>query len=102
MFDDDRREPWGSEGFTLNACLMLEGVSDDDGCRDSTLFQFNRVVQTARRARPSIANCCDDHVNLFGDLFKEGAICRTRETRFRVVPHTTKRVHYFKVSNHTT
>ena len=81
---------------------MLEGVSDDDGCRESTLFQFNRVVQTARRARPSIANRCDDHVNLFGDLVKEGAVCWTGETRFRVVLHATKRVNYFKVSDHAT
>ena len=81
---------------------MLEGVGDHDSCGDSTLFQFNRVVQTARRTRSSIANRCDDNVNLFGDLVKEGAVCWTGETRFRVVLHATKRVNYFKLSHHAT
>jgi len=49
---------------------MLEGVGDHDSCGDSTLFQFNRVVQTARRTRPSIANRCYDNIDLFGDLVK--------------------------------
>jgi len=49
---------------------MLEGVGDHDSCGDSTLFQFNRVVQTARRTRPSIANRCYDNIDLFGDLIE--------------------------------
>ena len=74
MPDYHRFEMLGAERGALDLGFMNECIGNDDGCRDPASFQADCVVQTARRARPSIANRGDDDVDLRGDLVEERSL----------------------------
>lgn len=84
MPDYHRFEMLGAERGTLYLGFVNERVGDDDGGRDPACFQGDCVVQTARRARSSIANCGDDDINLLDDLVEKRGLHLPREASLLV------------------
>jgi len=52
----------------LGAHQRQEGFSDDDICFNSAFFEFDTVMETPRRARPSISQSEDRAFIVFDDL----------------------------------
>ncbi len=73
--NDHRRELACAQGGALDLRLFGERRGDDDGGGHAACFQPDRVVQTARRAGPSIADGGDHHVVLGGDPIEQLGRC---------------------------
>ena len=73
--DHHRLELVGAQGGTLNLRLIGERCGNDDGGGNAAFFQPDRVVQTARRAGPSITDGSDHHVVLGGDPVEQLGRC---------------------------
>ena len=84
MGDDDRGESLGAQGRALDIRFMSERRGDDDRGGDATCLQPDRVVQTARRAGPSIAYRGDDDVVLGGNPVEQIGRRHPREAVLRV------------------
>ncbi len=54
MFDDQQFRV-GIPGFRLRANKRQESFRDDDVCLNAAIFEFDTVMETPRRARPSIS-----------------------------------------------
>ena len=67
MGNDDRFESVRAQGGALDLRLSGERRGNDDGGGNAACLQPDRVVQTARRAGPSITDGGDHHVVLGGD-----------------------------------
>ena len=56
--------PWHPFGTELKCCRFGKSLRDDDCGRNAPLFQGDRVVHTAQRARASAADRSDGHLHL--------------------------------------
>ncbi len=73
--DDHRLELVRTQGGALHLRLSGERRGDDDGGGNAACFQPDRVVQTARRAGPSITDGGDHRVVLGGDSIEQLGRC---------------------------
>ena len=89
--DDHRFEPLGAERRALNLSFVQERVRDDDGSGNPSSFQPDRVVQTARRAGPSITDRGDYRVGFPCNPVQQLRVRCPREALLRVVPHLGER-----------
>ncbi len=64
-----------AQGGALNLCLSGERRGNDYGGGNAACFQPDRVVQTARRAGPSITDGGDHRVVLGGDPIEQLGRC---------------------------
>ncbi len=78
MRNHDKGIVWhaGDLGHDLGG--FFESVGDNGGGRDTSFFGGDGVVQTARRTAPSITDCGNEHVALFGG---DEDLCRRRAAR---------------------
>ena len=60
----------GTEGFPLGFCQRFEGVGYNGDGQPASLLQLYAVVDTPRRARPSITKAGNDEVGLCRKLFE--------------------------------
>ena len=85
--DDDRCEQLRTQRRPLQVGFVQEGIGHDDGSRDAAPLELDRVVQTARRARASIADRGDYRVVLRCDPVQQVSSRGAREARLRIVLH---------------
>src|SRR5262245_49527377 len=72
------RQPGIAEGARLRATQCLECGRADRERRPPALGRLDAVVDTPRRARPSIAGACDHQIAFGAELIDRGAVCRYR------------------------
>ena len=64
MLDHENRVIRGAERFPLRFCQRFEGMRDQRHGESAALLQFQGVVDTPRRARPSISETANDEIRL--------------------------------------
>jgi hypothetical protein len=64
MLDDEERMIRRAEGFALGFRQRVKGVGDDRDGEPAAFLQFDRVVDTPRRARTSIPQAAQDEIRL--------------------------------------
>ena len=64
MLDDQYRVVGGAERFLLGFCQRIESMGNQRHREPAALLQHDRVVDTPRRARPSISEAAQDEIRL--------------------------------------
>ena len=64
MLHDQHRMIWRPERLLLGFCQSVEGVGNQRNRKAAALLNLDRVVDTPRRARASIAEPADNEISL--------------------------------------